>query len=85
VARPERAAGDPASLARARAALDAVSDGIGAPNWHQVAELERAELAAAAGDAAARERHLRAALAGFEKIEAEHRVRQIHAPLDAGA
>ena len=41
----------------------------------------RAELAAAAGDAAARKRHLHAALAGFEKIEAEYRVRQIRALL----
>jgi hypothetical protein len=48
-----------------------------------VAELERADVAAAAGDATAREQHLRTALAGFEAIEAEHRVRQIRALLSA--
>ena len=35
--------------------------------------------------ATARERHLRTALAGFEAIEAEHRVRQIRALLSAPA
>jgi hypothetical protein len=55
------------------------------PNWRCVAEFERAGIAAAAGDAAARERHLRAALAGFEKIQAERRVRQIRTLLSAPA
>jgi hypothetical protein len=81
-----RARGDAASLGRARDALaqvDALADSTRAPNWRHVAELERASIAAAAGDAAARARHLRAALAGFEKIEAEYRVRQIRALLSA--
>jgi hypothetical protein len=80
LARALRARGDGASLARAREALaevDALADATRAPNWRYVAEHERAELAAAAGDAAARERHLRAALAGFEAIEAYYRVRWI--------
>ena len=71
---------------RAREALaqvDALADATRGPNWRCVAEFERAEIAAAAGDAAARERHLRAALAGFEKIEADYRsVRQIRSPLE---
>ena len=75
-------------LAGAREALaqvDALADATRGPNWRCVAEFERAEIAAAAGDAAARERHLRAALAGFEKIEADYRVRQIRALLSASA
>jgi class 3 adenylate cyclase/tetratricopeptide (TPR) repeat protein len=75
-----RAAGDPASLTRAREALDALAttaDEIGAPNWHHFVELERAELADAAGDASARERHLRAALGGFEAIGADQRAAQV--------
>jgi len=83
-----RAQGDRASLAGARDALaqvDALADATHGPNWRCVAELERAGIAAAAGDAAARERHLRAALAGFEKIEADYRVRQIRALLSAEA
>ena len=86
LARALRANGDAASLARAGDALaqvDALADATRAPNWRHVAELERAEIAALAGDAAARERHLRAALAGFEEIEAEYRVRQIRALLGA--
>ena len=88
VARAQRATGGPEAFARARAALaelDRLADAIRAPNWHYVAEFERAELAAAEGDAAARERHLRAALAGFEKIEADYRVRQIRSLLSAPA
>jgi len=86
LARVLRANGDAASLAGARDALaqvDALADAFRGPNWRCVAEFERAGIAAAAGDAAARERHLRAALAGFEKIEAEYRVRQIRALLSA--
>src|SRR5262249_34935321 len=78
LARALRASGDAASRVRAREALaqmDAVADAIHAPNWHHLADLERAELAAVEGDKAARQRHLRAALAGFEAIEAEYRVR----------
>jgi tetratricopeptide (TPR) repeat protein len=85
-ARAHRAAGDPASLARAREGLDALAaaaDEIGAPNWHHLIELERAELAAATGDAAARERHLRAALGGFEAIGADARAAQIRTLLSA--
>ncbi len=88
VARVQRAAGGREAFARARDALaqvDALADATRAPNWRLVAELERAGLAGAAGDAAARERHLRAALAGFESIEAEYRVRQIRALLSASA
>jgi hypothetical protein len=88
VARAQRAAGGREANARAHdalAQLDAVADAIHAPNWRYLAELERAELAAAAGDAAARERHLRAALAGFEKAEADYRVRQIRALLETRA
>jgi hypothetical protein len=88
VARAHRATGGSDSFARALDALaqvDAVADAIRARNWRHVAELERAELAAAEGDAAARERHLRAALAGFEATEAEHRVRQIRTLLSAQA
>jgi hypothetical protein len=88
LARAERAAGDPDSLRRAHAALaqvDTLADAIRGPNWRLVAELERAGISSAAGDAAARERHLRTALAGFEKIEAEYRVRQIRALLSAEA
>jgi class 3 adenylate cyclase/tetratricopeptide (TPR) repeat protein len=80
LSRALRARGDAASLAAAREALaevDALAETRRAPNWRWVAELERAEVAAVAGDDAARERHLRTALAGFEKIEAEYRVRQI--------
>jgi adenylate cyclase len=86
LARAERAAGDPDSLRRAHEALaqvDALAEATRAPNWRHVAEFERAEIAAIAGDAAARERHLRAALAGFEEIEADYRVRQIRALLSA--
>jgi len=88
LARAERAAGDPDSLRRAHAALaqvDTLADAIRGPNWRCVAEFERAGIAGAAGDAATRERHLRTALAGFEKIEAEYRVRQIRALLSAEA
>jgi tetratricopeptide (TPR) repeat protein len=86
LARALRATGDAASLASAGEALaqvDALADAIRGPNWRLVAEFERAGLAEAAGDAAARERHLRAALAGFEKVDAEYRVRQIRALLSA--
>jgi ATP/maltotriose-dependent transcriptional regulator MalT len=86
LARVLRANGDATSLARAREALaqvDALADATRGPNWRSVAEFERAEIAGAAGDAAARERHLRSALAGFEAIEAEYRVRQIRALLSA--
>jgi hypothetical protein len=86
LARAERAARDPGSLRRAHEALaqvDALAEATRAPNWRHVAEFERAEIAAIAGDAAARERHLRAALAGFEEIEADYRVRQIRALLSA--
>jgi hypothetical protein len=88
VARAHRASADPASLARAGEALDALAaaaDEIGAPNWHHLAELERAELAGALGDAAARERHLRAALRGFEAIEADQRAAQVRSLLSAEA
>jgi adenylate cyclase len=83
-----RASGDSTSLARAREALaqvDTLADVTRAPNWRYVAELERAEIATLAGDASARERHLRAALAGFEAIEAHHRVRQIRTLLSAAS
>ena len=86
LSRAERAAGSPGSLRRAHEALaevDALAEATRAPNWRFVAEFERAGIASTAGDAAARERHLRAALAGFEKIEAEYRVRQIRALLSA--
>jgi adenylate cyclase len=86
LARAERAAGDADSLRRSHEALaqvDALAEATRAPNWRHVAEFERAEIAAIAGEPAVRERHLRAALAGFEKIEAEHRVRQIRALLSA--
>jgi class 3 adenylate cyclase len=79
-----RASGDRALLASARDALaqmDAVADAIHAPNWHHLAELERAELATLEDDEAARVLHLRAALAGFEAIEAEHRVLCVRAML----
>jgi ATP/maltotriose-dependent transcriptional regulator MalT len=88
VARAQRATGGREATARAHdalAQLDAAADAIRAPNWRHVAELERADLAAAEGDAAARERHLRAALAGFEAIDAEYRVRQLRALLSAPA
>jgi hypothetical protein len=84
LARALRASGDVAALAVARevlAEMDTVADAIHAPNWHHVAELERAELAAVEGDDDGRVRHLRAALAGFEAIEAEHRARSIRAML----
>jgi len=88
LARVLRSRGGAASLAGAREALaqvDALADATRGPNWRCVAEFERAEIAAAAGDAAARERHLRAALAGFEKIEADYRVRQIRSLLSASS
>jgi ATP/maltotriose-dependent transcriptional regulator MalT len=88
LARALRAHGDAGSLEGARKALaevDALADATRAPNWRCVAELERAGIAAVAGDTAARERHLRAALAGFEKIDAEYRVRQIRVLLSASA
>jgi tetratricopeptide (TPR) repeat protein len=88
LARALRAHGDATSRARAREALaqvDALADATRAPNWRHVAEFERAGLASTAGDAAARERHLSQALAGFESIDAEYRVRQIRALLSASA
>jgi ATP/maltotriose-dependent transcriptional regulator MalT len=88
LARALRANGDATSRARAREALaqvDALADATRGPNWRHVAEFERAGIASTAGDTAARERHLRAALAGFESIHAEYRVRQIRALLSAPA
>jgi class 3 adenylate cyclase len=86
VTRVERANGGTEAFARARdalARLDALAGKLCAPNWHALAELERALLAEAESDGAARERHLRAALAGFEAIDAEYRMRQIRALLSA--
>jgi class 3 adenylate cyclase/tetratricopeptide (TPR) repeat protein len=80
LARALRAGGDAAVGVRAGEALaqmESVADAIRAPNWHHLAELERAELAALAGDDDARLRYLRSALAGFEAIEAECRVLRI--------
>jgi adenylate cyclase len=88
LARVLRARGDGTSLGRAREALaqvDALADATRGPSWRHVAELERAGIAGAAGDTAARERHLSKALAGFESSHAEYRVRQIRALLSAPA
>ncbi len=70
-----------AEIERALDEADRLVQDTGARNLGGLLLLERAELARAQGDAAARERHLRAARALFEAMSAPARVAEIDALL----